>query len=76
MKKGFPWKGLAIGLAVGVVLVLTTGCSGPGVSGHNTIKVINATKGFSKDGLVENMYNCAKDALDTSNRGSGCHRSR
>ena len=79
MKKGVPWKGLAIGLAVGVLLVLTTGCSGPGVaglSGKDTIKVINATRGFSSDGLVENMYNCAKDALDTSNRGSGCHRSR
>jgi hypothetical protein len=25
---------------------------------------------------VANMYDCAYDALDTNNRGSGCHRSK
>ena len=62
------------------VFIMTTGCSGPGVvgglSGKDTIKNINATRHLSPDGLVSNMYDCAYDALDTNNRGSGCHRSR
>ena len=62
------------------VFIMTTGCSGPGVvgglSGKDTIKIINATRHLSPDGLVSNMYECAYDALDTMNRGSGCHRSK
>ncbi len=72
--KNFPWRGLLIGLAIGLVFALTTGCSGN--PAKDTIKVINATKHLSKDGLVSNMYECAYDALDTNNRGSGCHRSK
>ena len=72
--KGFPWRGLVIGFCVGLVIVLLTGCGS--TTGQNTIKVINATKGFTTEGLVNNMYNCAYDALDTMNRGSGCHRSK
>lgn len=62
------------------VFIMTTGCSGPGVvgglSGKDTIKIINATRHLSPDGLVSNMYDCAYDALDPMNRGSGCHRSK
>ena len=62
------------------VFIMTTGCSGPGVvgglSGKDTIKIINATRHLSPDGLVSNMYDCAYAALDTMNRGSGCHRSK
>ena len=72
--KNFPWRGLLIGLAIGLVFALTTGCSGN--PAKDTIRVINATKHLSKDGLVSNMYECAYDALDTNNRGSGCHRSK
>ena len=54
--------------------IMLSGCGS--TTGTNTIKVINATKGFTTEGLVSNMYECAYDALDTNNRGSGCHRSR
>ena len=61
------------------VFIMTTGCSGPvvgGLSGKDTIMIINATRHLSPDGLVSNMYECAYYALDTSNSGSGSHRSR
>ena len=74
MLKKIPWKGLAIGLVIGIVFALTTGCTGK--PALDTIRVINATKHLNKDGLVSDTYECAYDALDTNNRGSGCHRSK
>ena len=59
---------------MGLVLLMVGACTGkPAI---DTIRVINATKHLNKDGLVSNMYECAYDALDTNNRGSGCHRSK
>ena len=52
-----------------VLCVLTSACSG-----RQAIEITNATRGLSTAGLVDNMYRCAYDALDTMNRGSGCHR--
>ena len=58
---------------VGLIMlcVLTSACSG-----RQAIEITNATKGLSTAGIVDNMYRCAYDALDTMNRGSGCHRGR
>ena len=75
-----PPPGIFFLVLLMAVFIMTTGCSGPGVigslSGKDTIKIINATRHLSPDGLVSNMYDCAYDALDTNNRGSGCHRSK
>ena len=37
---------------------------------------INNDSSFSQAGLTESLNNCARDWLDTNNRGSGCHRSK
>ena len=74
-----PPPGLMFVTIVICFFIMLSGCSAPvvgGLSGKDTIKIINATRHLSPDGLVSNMYDCAYDALDTMNRGSGCHRSR
>jgi len=74
-----PPPGMMFILVVICFFIMLSGCSAPGVSGlsgKDTIKIINATRHLSKDGIVSNMYDCAYDVLDTNNRGSGCHRGR
>ena len=75
-----PPPGMMFILVVICFCIMLSGCGGPGVvgglSGKDTIRIINATRHLSKDGIVANMYDCAYDALDTNNRGSGCHRSK
>ena len=52
-----------------VLCVLTSACSG-----RTVIETTNAVRGANATALIDQMYRCAHDALDTSNRGSGCHR--
>ena len=66
-------------LVVICFFIMLSGCSAPGVSGlsgKDTIKIINATRHLSKDGIVSNMYDCAYVVLETMNRGSGFLRGR
>ncbi len=58
-------------LLITLVCLVTSACSGRAVIG-----TANTIKGANADAIIDQMYRCAHDALDTSNRGSGCHRGK
>ena len=68
-----PPPGLLFVTLLVFMFMMTTGCS---VSGRNAIEITNGVRSLSSAGIIDDMYRCAYDALDTINRGSGCHRSK
>jgi len=63
--KTITWT-FIIALVIGVMML--SGCSAT-----NTARMIK-NGSYSGAGLEERLTNCLVDALDPSNRGSGCHR--
>ena len=57
-----------------LVMVALLALSVSACSGKQAIQTTNTIKGASAEGIIDQMFRCATDALDTNNRGSGCHR--